>query len=108
MAPANVEFLFETGEMTFRGPATTVLLEALLDRGTDADLAEAQSAIDRLAAVPTDPEVVLHKLFLLRLQALLARARGDEAAYRDFADRYRAMAESLAFEGHIATAKAMS
>jgi hypothetical protein len=32
---------------------------------------------------------------------------GDEAAYRDLRDRYRSMAESLAFEGHIAWAKAL-
>ena len=37
-----------------------------------------------------------------------ARSRGDEAAYRDFADRYRALATSLGFEGHIAIAEAMT
>ena len=36
----------------------------------------------RLAAVPTDPGVVLNDIWLLRLRALLARAHGDEAAYR--------------------------
>jgi adenylate cyclase len=46
-------------------------------------------------------------LILLRLNALLARTRGDEAGYRDFADRYRALATSLDFEGHIAIAEAM-
>jgi hypothetical protein len=50
---------------------------------------------------------VLRDVTLLRLRALLARARGDEAAYRDLAGRYRAMAESLGFEGHIAMAAAM-
>ena len=44
---------------------------------------------------------------LLRLRALVARARGDEAAYRDLAKRYRASAKSLGFEGHIAMAEAM-
>jgi adenylate cyclase len=38
---------------------------------------------------------------------LLARAHGDETGYRDFHDRYRAMATSLGFEGHIAMAEAM-
>jgi hypothetical protein len=37
----------------------------------------------------------------------LARARGDEAAYRDFRDSYRDMAKTLGFEGHIAWAEAM-
>ena len=42
-----------------------------------------------------------------RLRALLARARGDDEASRDLVSRYRAMAESLGFEGHIAWAEAM-
>ncbi len=47
------------------------------------------------------------EITLLRLRALLARARGDDVAYRDLVSRYRAMAESLGFEGHIAWAEAM-
>ena len=47
------------------------------------------------------------EITLLRLRALLARARGDDIAYRDLVSRYRAMAESLGFEEHIAMAKAM-
>jgi len=74
---------------------------------SEGDIAEAQAAIDRLAAVPTDPGFVLHEIPLLRLRALLARARSDEAAYRDFRDRYRDMARTLGFEGHIAWAEAM-
>ena len=58
--------------MTTRGPAVTALVESLLRRGADPDLAEAKAAIDRLAAVPTDPGFVLHELPLLRLRALLA------------------------------------
>jgi adenylate cyclase len=42
------------------------------------------------------------------LRALLTRARGVEAAYRDYRDRYRAMATELGFEGHIAWADAMA
>ena len=44
---------------------------------------------------------------LLRLRTLLARAHGDEVAYRDFRDRYRAMAASLEFAGHMKWAEAM-
>jgi hypothetical protein len=46
-------------------------------------------------------------IWLLWLRALLARAYGDEAGYRDFRDRYRDMAKTLGFEGHIAWAEAM-
>jgi len=46
---------------------------------------------------------------LLRLRALLARAHGDDARYREYReDRYRDMARTLGFEGHIAWAEAMT
>ena len=47
------------------------------------------------------------EITLLRLRALLARAHGDETAYRDYRDRYRTMATSLGFEGHMQWAEAM-
>jgi adenylate cyclase len=43
----------------------------------------------------------------LRLRALLVHADGDETTYRDYRDRYRAMATSLGFEGHMKWAEAM-
>ena len=46
-------------------------------------------------------------IWLLRLRALLAQAHGDDAAYADFRDRYRDMAKTLGFEGHIAWADTM-
>jgi adenylate cyclase len=108
LARAVVEDLFGSGGAIWSAPATAVLVEALLRRGADNDLAEAQAAIDRLAAVPVDPGFVLHEIFLLRLRALVARARGDEAGYRDYRDRYRKLAAELGFEGHIALANAMT
>ena len=71
-------------------------------------LEDAQAAIARLAAVPIDPGFVLNEITLLRLRALMAQARGDEAGYRDYRDRYRAMATSLGFEGHMEWAEAMT
>ena len=88
--------------------ATTVLVEALLTRGTDSDIDEANVAIDRLAAAPTDPGYVVNDFAVLRLRALLARARGDVGSYHDFRDHYRAMATTLGFDGHIAMAAAMA
>ena len=49
----------------------------------------------------------MREITLLRLRALLSRARGDNVAYRDLVSRYCAMAESLGFEGHIAMAEAL-
>jgi len=108
IAMATVEHLFDCGEVMFRGPASTVLAESLLRRGTAQDLQEAQTVIDRLAACPTDPGFVLYELPLLRLRALLARARGDEPSYREFVQRYRAVASSVGFDGHIAIAVSMT
>jgi class 3 adenylate cyclase len=86
---------------------TGVLVETLLDRGTDADVAEAEAAIERLAAAPAEEGLVIRDIWLLRLRALLARTRGDEARYREYRDRYRNTAKTLEFEGHIAWAEAM-
>jgi adenylate cyclase len=108
LARAVLEDLFNSGGAIWSVLATTVLVEALLRRGADGDLEEAQSAIDRLAAVPTDPGFVLQEIPLLRMRALLARAHGDEAGYREFRDRYRAKATECGFEGHMALAEAMT
>ena len=105
---AAVDHLFREGQLLAWGiPATGVLVETLLDRGADGDVAEAEAAIERLAAAPADEGLVMRDIWLLRLRALLARAHGDEAAYRDYRDRYRAMATSLGFEGHMKWAEAM-
>ena len=82
-------------------------METLLERGAEGDLAEAQEAIDRLANLPADDGSAMRDITLLRLRALLARAHGDDTAYRDYRDRYRAMAASLGFEGHMKWAEAM-
>jgi hypothetical protein len=105
---STVDHLFRTGRLLLWGiPATGVLVETLLDRGTDGDVAEAEAAIERLAAAPADEGLVIRDIWLLRMRALLAQAQGDEASYRDYRDRYRAMATELGFEGHIVWAEAM-
>jgi class 3 adenylate cyclase len=102
-----VDGMHQAGQLGFGVWGTGVLVETLLERGAEGDLAEAQAAIDRLANLSADHGSAMREVTLLRLRALLARARGDEVAYRDLASRYRAMAESLGFEGHIAWAEAM-
>jgi hypothetical protein len=106
---ATVDDLFREGNLWGAALAATgVLVETLLERGTDADVAEAKVAIERLAAAPADEGLVIREIWLLRLRALLARAHRDDAAYADFRDRYRAMAKTLGFEGHITWAEAMT
>jgi hypothetical protein len=105
---AAVDHLFREGQLLGWGiPVTGFLAETLLDRGTDADVAEAEAAIERLAAAPADDGLAVRDVWLLRLRALLARAGGDAAAYADFRDRYRDMARTLGFEGHMVWAEEM-
>ena len=105
---AAVDDVFREGRLLLWGPAATgVLVETLLDRGADGDVAEAEAAVDRLAATPAGDGLTIREIWLLRSRALLARARGDDLAYRDLISRYRAMAESLGYEGHIDWAGAM-
>ena len=105
---AAVDHLFREERLVAWGvPATGVLVETLLDRLDAADVAEAEAAIERLATAPADAGLVMREIWLLRLSALLARAHGDDTAYRDYRDRYRDMARTLGFEGHIAWAEAM-
>ena len=89
-------------------PATGVLVETLLDRGAEGDAALAEAAIERLAAAPAADGVVMREAWLLNLRAQLARARGDDDAFRDYVGRYREMAESLGFTGHMARAGSLT
>ena len=105
---AAVDHLVGEGRLLGWGVcATGVLVETLLDRGTDGDVAEAEAAIKRLATAPTDDGLVVRDILLQRLRALLARAHGDDVAYAHLRDRYRDTARTLGCEGHIAWAEAM-
>ncbi len=88
-------------------PATGNFVETLLSRGSEGDLEKAERAVDRLAAAPTDAVWPPRDIMVLRLRALLARARGEDAEYRHLVERYRELARSLGYEGHMAWAQAM-
>lgn len=106
---AAANHLFREEHLLLWGvPATGVLVQTLLDRGAEADVAEAKAAIERLAIASADEGLVMRDTWLSRLRALLAQAHGDEAAYRGYRDGYRDMAETLGYEGHGAWAEAMS
>ncbi|MGB9250215.1 MAG: adenylate/guanylate cyclase domain-containing protein [Mycobacterium sp.] len=105
---STVDHLFRTGRLLMWGLAATgVLVQTLLDRAGDGDAAEAEAAVERLAAAPADEGLVIREIWLLRLHGLLARARGDDSVYREYRDRYSDMARTLGFEGHSAWAEAM-
>ena len=102
MVRAVVDGAYESGDMIWRGRATEVLVKLLIRRGSSGDRDEAQAAIDRLAAVPTDPGFVLHELPLLRSRALLAQARGDEERLPRALDQHRAQAVAAGFDALMA------
>ena len=91
-----VDELHQAGRIGYGVCGTGVLVETLLERGAEGDLTEAQEAIDRLANLPADERWAMLEITLLRLRALLSRARGDNVAYRDLAERYRRMAQTSA------------
>lgn len=105
---AAADHLFHQRHLPLWGiPATAVLVETLLDRRADGDVAEAEAAIDRLVAAPADAGLAMRDIWSLRLRALIARARDDATAYARIRDDYRGMAKTLAYQGHIACAEAL-
>ncbi len=103
----GVDDLFRAGQFAWCVLTTGVLVETLLSRRADRDIHQAETAIERMAAVLFDNDYVARDIMLLRLRALLAQAHEDDAAYCDYRDRYRDMATSLGFEGHMKWAEAM-
>jgi class 3 adenylate cyclase len=103
----SVDDLFTRGEFGYLAGATGALVETLLDRDAGDDVSEAEQAIERLANLAAGDGWAMREITLLRLRALLARARGNEDAYRDYRNRYCAMATALGFEGHMKWAEAM-
>lgn len=99
--------LREGGRLPYEAWGSGLLVEVLLDAGTEDDLDEARRLIDRIADVVSSLDSVILDIILLRLRALLAGARGD-AAFQDLARDYRTMAENFGFERHLDWAKAMS
>jgi hypothetical protein len=105
---AVVEHLVREGQLLTWGiPATAVLVETLLDRGADTDVAEAAAAIDTVAEERHDQDLPVRDIWLLRMRAMLARSTGHSDEYAQLADRYLEMAVALGFEGHIVWAESM-
>jgi hypothetical protein len=105
---AALDDLVREGQLLAWGiPATGIFVDTLLARGGDADLVEAEAAMERLAQAPTEAGLASRDIWLLRSRALLSRARGDAADYAQLRDRYCDMAKSFGFQGHISWAEEM-
>jgi hypothetical protein len=103
----TVNELHLAGRIGYGVWGTGVLVETLLQRCAAGDLSEAEEQIGWLENTSAENGSAAIEITLLRLRALMARARGEDDAYRDLVDRYREIAKSLGFEGHIAWAQAM-
>ena len=65
--------------------------------------------MDKLAATEPIRTPAVRTGVVAAANALLARAHGDEAGYRDYADRYRRMATFASlWKGQMALAQAMT
>lgn len=104
----TVDELYRAGRPFFELLGIGVLTETLLERGAAEDITEAQAAIDRLTQRGAQDNWAMREITLLRLRALMARTCGDDDAYRVLVDRYRTMADTLGFDGHIAWAETMA
>ena len=58
-------------------------------------------------SAPLVEHSALREIWLVRMQTLMVQAQADERSYRESMYRYRTMAKSLGFEGHIKWAEAM-
>jgi hypothetical protein len=101
-----VDEMMRAGRIGYSVVSAAAFVAALLEHGTESDVAEAQEMIERLAGLQVDHDSAMLDITLLRLRALLAGARGGDS-YHELVERYRAMAESLGYEGHIEWAAQM-
>jgi len=103
-----VDDMIDAGRIGYCVFGSATLVETLLDRGEGDGLIAAQEVIERLENLGVQHDVAMLKVTVLRLRAMLAGIRDEDGAYLKLASEYRAMAESLGFEGHIRWAKAMT
>ena len=107
MLRATVENEYANTDMLRCGATTAALVQALLRRADPPTFGKRKRPSIGFRPCRPDPHLSCH-LWLLPMRAAQARARGDGSlAYHDYRDRYRNMAKSLGFQGHIAWAEAM-
>ena len=108
-----IRLMRSAADYVFRGEScaleclsTDLLVETLLDRGDDGDVAEAEAAIQRLAGTRAEEVMAIRDIWLCGY-GLSWHGRTATPRSTRLRDRYRDMARSLGFEGHIAGAEAM-
>ena len=98
--------VLKSDDAAWLGLIVDSLVEALLKRGTAADIREAQAE-----STSWLPLLEIRRLSFQGSVApparVVARAHGNYTKYRDSRNRYRAMATPLGFEGHTKWAEEM-
>jgi hypothetical protein len=105
--------LHSEGQPGHASPTARLFVETLLDgediaEGIAEAIAEAEDVVDRLSAETALNGWRTRDVTVLRLRALVARARADDVAYRHFRDCYRELSAELGYEADIALADAMA
>ena len=102
-----VDELHEAGRLGYGVWSTGVLVETLLARGGEGDLAEAQEEFDRLADLAADQDSAILRHHVATASRAVSPRPRRRLAYPELVGRYRDMAKSLGYEGHIDWAEAM-
>lgn len=104
---AAVGQLLDAGRTGWSVCGIDLVVQVLLDLGSADEVTVAAELVERLDSLAVGQGSAICDITLTRLRALLARAHGADSAYRELVIRYRARAESLGFEGHVAWADAL-
>ncbi len=107
LARASVDEMLRIRDLFSFDSVTNRLVDILLARRSVGDIAEARAVVERLEQTRPMPRWSTRDCFVLRMRAQIAEAEGDDASYRTYRDRYRAMAAEFGYEGHKAWAAAM-
>ncbi|WP_353612152.1 adenylate/guanylate cyclase domain-containing protein [Mycobacterium sp. IS-1496] len=96
------------GQHGHTAPTARLFVETLLNGGDADEIAEAEETIGVLAAETALDGWRTRDTTVLRLRALLAHVRGDNATYAHLRDRYRTLAVDSGYEADVALAQQMS
>jgi adenylate cyclase len=95
----------DSGSRVFAGCPAEALVELLIGRRSDGDLAEAHRIVDQWQA--RRPGIPALDLWWLKSRALLAKAEGNTDGYAELATQYLALCEKLDARGRLAGAHKM-
>ena len=108
LARAVLDDLFDSGGAIWSALATTVLVEALLRRGGDGDLAGSAGRGRPVGGGADRPGLGAARDLAAAAAGAAGACPGDEAATATSRIATESMATELGFEGHMAMAEAMT